>query len=151
MKIAEHRLLFVATMIVACGAVFRATAIVAQEPAPQPRTSTPATDHPRVLLGPVLSIDEGAARLPRAQPDVGDRPLPINLATALRLAGSRPVIISAAQASVQVAQDELKKANVLWLPSVNVGAGYAGHDGATQGQSGNFYNNSRSEFFAALA
>jgi outer membrane protein TolC len=40
------------------------------------------------------------------------------------------------------------KANVLWLPSFNLGAGYYRHDGATQGQSGNFYDNSKDQFFA---
>jgi outer membrane protein TolC len=86
--------------------------------------------------------------LPGAEPGATDRPLPINLATALRLAGARPVIIAAAQASVQVAAAELSKANVLWLPSFNLGSGYYWHDGATQGQSGNFYINSKSDFFA---
>ena len=70
-----------------------------------------------------------------AQPEPCARPLPINLATALRLAGARPVIIAAAQASVQVAAAELERLRVAWLPSVYVGAGYHHHDGATQGQS----------------
>jgi outer membrane protein TolC len=74
--------------------------------------------------------------------------LPINLATALRLAGARPVIITAAQASVEVAAAELARAQVAWLPSVYVGAGYYRHDGATQGQSGNFYINSKDQFLA---
>jgi outer membrane protein TolC len=74
--------------------------------------------------------------------------LPINLATALRLAGARPVIIEAAQASVQVAEAELARAKVLWLPSFNVGAGYYRHDGATQGQSGNLYINTKDQLFA---
>ena len=74
--------------------------------------------------------------------------MPINLATTLRLAGARPVIIAAAQASVQVAEAELAKANVLWLPSFNLGTGYYRHDGATQGQSGNLYINSKDDFFA---
>ena len=76
-------------------------------------------------------------------------PLPINLATALRPSGTpRPVVIEAAQASEQVAAAELQRAKVLWLPSFNVGAGYYRHDGATQGQSGNFYINSKEQFFA---
>jgi len=86
--------------------------------------------------------------LPPAQPEASDKPLPINLATALRLADARPVIIAAAQASVQVAAEQLALARVAWLPSLNVGAGYYRHDGATQGQSGNFYINSKDQFLA---
>jgi outer membrane protein TolC len=74
--------------------------------------------------------------------------LPINLATALRLGGARPIIIAAAQASVETAAAELARARVAWLPSVYAGAGYYRHDGATQGQSGNFYINSKDELLA---
>jgi len=126
------------------------TPLAAQEPSTNVQTQMPtACPNCRgVLEGPVLSIDERAARLPGAEPDATDRPLPINLATALRLAGARPVIIEAAQASVGVAEAALSKANVLWLPSFNLGAGYYRHDGATQGQSGTFYDNSKDQFFA---
>jgi outer membrane protein TolC len=41
-----------------------------------------------------------------------------------------------------------ERTRVLWLPSFNLGAGYYHHDGATQGQSGNFYNNTKDQFFA---
>jgi outer membrane protein TolC len=74
--------------------------------------------------------------------------LPINLATALRLAGARPIVIAAAQASVETADAVLSRARVAWLPSVYTGAGYYHHDGATQGQSGNFYINTKQQFVA---
>jgi outer membrane protein TolC len=86
--------------------------------------------------------------LPLAQPGACEKPLPINLATALRLAGARPVVITAAQASVDVAAAELARVRVAWLPSVYVGAGYYRHDGAVMGASGNFYINSKDEFMA---
>jgi outer membrane protein TolC len=98
--------------------------------------------------GPILSEGQAPPQLTLAQPEATDKPLPINLATALRLAGARPLIIAAAQASVQLAASELERANVGWLPSFNVGAGYYRHDGATQGQSGNFYINSKDQFMA---
>src|SRR5579883_573281 len=72
------------------------------EPAPLPDASVP----PRVapcpgaagrLLGPILTDAPGAPRLAAAQPEPDDRSLPINLATALRLGGARPIIITAAQ------------------------------------------------------
>jgi outer membrane protein TolC len=54
---------------------------------------------------------------------------PINLATALRLADARPLIVAAAQASVWVAEAQLTRAKVLWIPSVMLGVDYIRHDG----------------------
>ncbi|HWG42233.1 MAG TPA: hypothetical protein VN688_05555 [Gemmataceae bacterium] len=59
----------------------------------------------------------------------GDLRFPINLATALRLADARPLIVVAAQASAWVAEAKLQKAKVLWVPSLNLGADYIRHDG----------------------
>src|SRR5262249_20213388 len=98
--------------------------------------------------GPTLTNAPAAPRLPAAPPEADDRPLPINLATALRLAGARPIDITAAQASVEIAAAELARARVGWLPTVSLGAGYYHHDGATQGQSGNFYINTKDQFLA---
>jgi outer membrane protein TolC len=117
----------------------------AQEMPPLP-TACPDPGH--ALLGPVLAEAQALPKLPPAQPEATDKPLAINLATALRLAGARPLIIAAAEASVQVAAEQLAKARVEWLPAFNVGAGYYRHDGATQGQSGNFYINSKDQFLA---
>jgi outer membrane protein TolC len=105
-------------------------------------------DCPGVLQGPVLSDGPAAPQLTPAQLAPDDKPLPINLATALRLAGARPVVISAAEAGVGVAAAELARARLQWLPSVYTGAGYYHHDGATQGQSGNFYINTKDQFEA---
>jgi hypothetical protein len=55
--------------------------------------------------------------------------LPINLATALRLSDARPLIVAAAQASVWVAEAELTRAKVLWVPTLNNGFDYLRHDG----------------------
>jgi outer membrane protein TolC len=124
--------------------------LAAQEPPavapPVPVAGCP--DPTAVLQGPVLSNGPVPGGLAAAPPAATDRALPINLATALRLSGARPVVIEAAQASEQAAVAELQRARVLWLPSFNVGAGYYRHDGATQGQSGNFYTNSKEQFFA---
>jgi outer membrane protein TolC len=119
----------------------------AQGPPAVPAPSA-CPDPGRVLQGPVLTNGNIATGLSDAAPEPSDRPLPINLATALRLANARPVIIAAAQASVQVAAANWQRARVLWLPNFNVGAGYYRHDGATQGQSGNFYINSKDDFLA---
>jgi outer membrane protein TolC len=112
---------------------------------------TPTSAKPpeeEVIPIPPRHATDPATNLPSAEPEATDKPLPINLPTALRLAGGRPVIISAAQASVQFAEAELAKARLEWLPSLNAGVGYYRHDGATQGQSGNFYINTKENFLA---
>ena len=58
-----------------------------------------------------------------------DLRFPINLATALRLSDARPLIVAAAQASVWVAEAELTRAKVLWVPTLNIGVDYIRHDG----------------------
>jgi outer membrane protein TolC len=55
--------------------------------------------------------------------------LPINLATALRLSDARPLVVAAAQAGVWVAEAELTRAKVLWVPALNLGFDYIRHDG----------------------
>ncbi|HEX4143504.1 MAG TPA: TolC family protein [Pirellulales bacterium] len=85
--------------------------------------------------------------LPTAEPQVRaqDKPLPINLATALRLSSARPLVIAAAQASEEVAAAQLDLAKVLWLPNINLGASYYGHVGAGQGNSGTSFDNTRNQ------
>lgn len=68
-----------------------------------------------------------ALPLPPLQP--GDLRFPINLATALRLADARPLIVAAAQASAWSAEGQLQKANVLWVPSIMGTVTYLRHDG----------------------
>src|SRR5579872_1640858 len=70
-----------------------------------------------------LILSEGASpNLPPPQPEPVDKPLPINLATALRLADARPLVIAAAQASLRTAVAQYDEAKVAWLPNVYVGA-----------------------------
>jgi outer membrane protein TolC len=70
-----------------------------------------------------------ALQLKRAPHEPSDLVFPINLATALRLSDARPLIVAAAQASVWVAEAQLTRANVLWVPSVLMGVDYIRHDG----------------------
>jgi hypothetical protein len=77
----------------------------------------------------VLSDGRDAAGLGPAAPDPCDRPLPINLATALRLADARPLVIEAARAAVETEYGLYEQARVLWLPSVYAGVDYQRHDG----------------------
>jgi outer membrane protein TolC len=91
---------------------------------------------------------KGVPQLPPGQPEPTDKAMPINLATALRLADARPLIIAAAQASEQAEIARLQGAQALWLPTVYVGAAYARFDGAAQGTSGTFVINTRDELMA---
>jgi outer membrane protein TolC len=96
-----------------------------------------------VLQGPIVSVPPPMVRLPAVETDPSGRPLPINLASALRLSGARALIVNAAQNSAEIAAAQLDRANVMWLPNLYVGPSYYQHDGGTQGQSGNFYVNDK--------
>lgn len=71
-------------------------------------------------------------------------PLPINLPTALQLAGVRPIDVEVASQRVQVATAQLDRANLLWLPHLYIGAEYARHDGQIQDIVGQVFTTSRS-------
>jgi outer membrane protein TolC len=89
---------------------------------PGPRTST---ESPTPRANP-LAFD---MTLKPAPMEATDRRFPINLASALRLSDARPLIVARAQASVWVAEAELTRAKVLWVPSLTMGADYIRHDG----------------------
>jgi outer membrane protein TolC len=67
--------------------------------------------------------------LPPPALEPGDLRFPINLATALRLADARPLIVAAAQASAWIAEARFQKAKVLWVPAFTMNAAYYRHDG----------------------
>jgi len=81
---------------------------------------------------------------------IEDRPLPINLATALQLANVQSADIAAAAARIQIASARLEQAQVLWLPSITVGGDYARHDGQFQSSDGTIVNNSHDSMMFGL-
>jgi outer membrane protein TolC len=89
-----------------------------------------------------------AATLPLAAALPEDRPLPINLPTALKLAKARPLDIALASRRLEIAQAQLDRASVLWLPSIYLGVDYARHDGQIQAIEGRVFTTSRSSFMA---
>jgi outer membrane protein TolC len=106
---------------------------------PAPRCAT---------LGAPLELD-APLQLEPAPPAVTDRPLPINLATALRLADARPLVIEAARAAVETEYGLFQQARVLWLPNVYVGADYQRHDGGQEDfLNGQTLLGSRNQFLA---
>lgn len=68
----------------------------------------------------------------RAKASETPRGLPINLATAMQLAGARPLDIAVATAQTQQALALLLQAKALWIPSINGGLDYFRHDGVQQ-------------------
>jgi outer membrane protein TolC len=75
----------------------------------------------------------------------GDVPLAINLPTAMRLADARPLLIAAAQASLQLALAQWQHSRVLWIPNFNVGGAYLGHAGGAAGTAGTEFINGRNQ------
>jgi outer membrane protein TolC len=111
-------------------------------PAPQPASFPTA---PRGFLeAPVLDPNADAPGVPSVAPATTDRPLPINLATALHLSNVRPLAIAFAQNGVEAAAARLDRANVLWLPNFNTGVEYYRHDGADQTTQGDVITVSKS-------
>ncbi len=93
----------------------------AQAPAAPPSRKSPL-EPPPPASGDVVEL-----KLPPLE--TGDVRFPINLAAALQLADARPVLVAAAQASAWVAEAQLQKARVLWVPTLNLGFDYIRHDG----------------------
>ena len=93
-------------------------------PRRRPNRRAPADGH-----GPRPSAGDLSLKLKPAPLEPADFRFPINLATALRLSDARPLIVAAAQASVWVAEAQLTRAKVLWVPQFNIGADYLRHDG----------------------
>src|SRR6185437_9540603 len=100
-----------------------------EPPLPPPRLELPTRPSQKspLELSPPPAGEVVQMKLPPLEP--GDLRFPINLATALRLADARPLIVAAAQAGAWVAEAQLQKAKVLWLPSFMMNAAYMRHDG----------------------
>jgi outer membrane protein TolC len=79
---------------------------------------------------------------PEAQETSGR--MPIDLATALRLAQARTIDVQVAAERTRLARAQLQRARVAWLPNVIWGFDYARHDGRIQDIVGNALNTDRS-------
>jgi outer membrane protein TolC len=95
--------------------------------------------------------DPAKSPAPKAHPAtdglVASTGLPITLATALHLANARALDVQLAAARVQAASAALERAQVLWLPTLNLGGDYARHDGQIQDVAGSVFTTSRSSLF----
>ena len=99
----------------------------ASQAAPIMSEPSPGVAPPQVA--PSGTLAQIAARLKAAPLEPTDEKFPVNLATALQLSDARPLIVAAAQASVWVAEAQLTRAKVLWVPAPMFGVDYIRHDG----------------------
>jgi outer membrane protein TolC len=118
---------------------------VPPSPADLPPTMHGCPAPGQVLQGPILSEGQKPPNVPLGQVQPGDVPLPINLPTALRLSDARPLIIAAAQASLQVAVAQWQRARVMFIPNFNLGGAYLGHAGGSAGNAGPEFINGRNQ------
>jgi outer membrane protein TolC len=81
---------------------------------------------------------------PAGLPD--ERPLPINLPTALRLAGANPLDIILACERLRAADAQFQRTKVAWLPTVQLGTDYYRQDGRIQDVTGNVFATSKASF-----
>jgi outer membrane protein TolC len=110
-------------------ATAKARRVAIPPPRPFGRQGPPAGPGSVAAAPPVSLAGDPFAKLKRAPLEPTDDGFPINLATALRLSDARPLIVGAAQASVWVAEAQLTRAKVLWIPTLTFGADYIRHDG----------------------
>ena len=78
----------------------------------------------------------------------GERPLPINFATALRLADARPLVIQAAEASEAIAAAEFNRANYCGCRTSMSEAAFSDTWVQCRGGSGGYYDNTRNQYLA---
>jgi outer membrane protein TolC len=91
------------------------------------------------------------APLAPPEPADGDAPFPINLPTALRLAGAQPLDIALASERIRLAVAVEDRARVLWLPTILAGADYFRHDGQIQDVAGKVFGTSRGALLAGAS
>ncbi|WP_435011987.1 TolC family protein (plasmid) [Tundrisphaera lichenicola] len=98
-------------------------------PPPAPSTSSPGRPPGSGLVSAGPPPLSGNIKLKEVPFDPADVRFPINLATALRLSDARPLVVAAAQASAWIAEADLTRAKVLWIPTAMFGANFTRHDG----------------------
>jgi outer membrane protein TolC len=98
---------------------------------------------------PVVSLAPGTQT--PAPPNDTDKPFPINLPTALQLVHANALDVAIASAQIRISAAQLGRAQVLWLPTIQVGTDYFRHDGQIQDAPGNVFGASKSSFMVGAA
>ena len=100
-----------------------------------------------MLIGLILLISGWVDPLPEPKP-TDDTVMRVTLPTALQLARVRPIDIILAGRRIEVAQAQLERAQVLWIPDLVVGFDYLRHDGRIQRIDGDVITTSKSAIMA---
>jgi outer membrane protein TolC len=134
----------------AVAGVMPATGCTTSEPfgegrAPQIRAQEPATPRPIEHQPAKTSTTNTHAPL-----ELSDKPLPINLATALRLANARPLDVQIAERQVIAAVASYDRARLLWVPNFTLGVDYFLHTGGQQNFVGELPKSNRNTFMAGF-
>lgn len=91
-----------------------------------------------------------AAAMPEPPTPAGAKPLPINLAAALKLGNVAALDIAFAVQQERLAAARLGASRALWLPNLYLGTDYFRHDGQIQDVAGNVFGTSKSSFLYGL-
>ncbi|MDB5310904.1 MAG: hypothetical protein JWO38_5106 [Gemmataceae bacterium] len=119
--------------------------------AQSPSGARPAEQPPAPPSAPAPAESRDLTGLGPAKLETADRALPINLATALRLADARPLVIEAARAAVETEYGLYEQARVLWVPNFNLGVDYQRQDGGQQNLlTGQLIVGPRNQFLAGV-
>lgn len=108
----------------------------AESPAPLPleADSLPTSADP--IAPPAIPVDESG--------------YPINLATAVHLAGGESLAVALAREQTREAASRVQAAEALWLPSIRVGMNYNKHEGVIQDVVGSPIDTSRGALYNGL-
>ena len=119
---------------------------------PLAREREPRTAFAPAYPAPPANLVAGRGPLPEnvPTPAASDRPLPINLATAMQLAGARPLDVQIAGRQVEAAAAVFDRARLLWVPNIVVGTDYFGHTGPQQNFQGQIVAQDRNNFMVGF-
>ena len=107
--------------------------------------SNPPSLRPPAELAPIPTLAFPApSKGSRPAKEDLPRPLPINLAIAMQLAGTRPIDVNVAARQVEIAALQYDKSRYLLLPNVDIGGDYFRHDGTVQNFTGDLIRSNRS-------
>jgi outer membrane protein TolC len=133
-------LLIVGGGCIVLGLSFGTKAFAQTETLPAPNNASPQAGQP----GREPKETPGS-RSPPVDKDV--QGMPIDLATALRLANAGNPTINLARERVREAYANLLQAQVLWLPNLQTGPAYVRHDGMLQNSRGEVFPTDKWNFF----
>jgi hypothetical protein len=122
-------LLIVGGGCIVLGLLFGTRGFAQTETLPAPNNASPQAGQPGTESRPTPG-----SRPPAVDKDV--QVMPIDLATALRLANAGNPTINLARERVREAYANLLQAQVLWLPNLQTGPAYVRHDGMLQNAAG---------------